>query len=413
MDRIFSNRVLVRVCTAALMVMIGLATPHGWGQQFTSFDRSRAEEMLREISSDVKKHYYDPAFHGINWDAKMKETKEKIATADSMNRALAVIAAGLDTLNDSHTFFLPPSHAYKLDYGWEAQVVGDRCFIIRVRPGSDADKKGVKPGDELVALSGYNPNRDNLWKMLFVFNTLRPQPSLKLDLGDPKGKEREVEVVTNMILKKRVTDLTGGGGGDDIWDVIRESENAAKLQRVRFVEFGDDLAVLKLPAFLLSESETNSMIDKARKHKALVLDLRGNPGGSVETLKHLIGGCFDKEIKIGDRVGRSEHKPVTAKSHGHPFTGQLIVWVDSDSASAAEVFARVIQIEKRGTVLGDRSSGKVMEALRYQHFTGVDTRVYYGASITDADIIMADGKSLEHNGVSPDEVIFAVGRRPC
>ena len=52
------------------------------------------------------------------------------------------------------------------------------------------------------------------------------------------------------------------------------------------------------------------------------------------------------------------------------------------------------------------------------HYTGVDTRVYYGASITDADIIMTDGKSLEHNGVLPDDVIvpsaddLANGRDP-
>jgi carboxyl-terminal processing protease len=148
------------------------------------------------------------------------------------------------------------------------------------------------------------------------------------------------------------------------------------------------------------------MVGKARKHKALILDLRGNPGGSVETLKYLIGGCFEKEIKIGDRIGRSEQKPMIAKLHGHPFTGKLVVLVDSKSASAAELFARVVQIEKRGTVLGDLSSGSVMEAKHYSYKAGIDTVVFYGASITDADIVMTDGKSLEHNGVVPDEIML-------
>lgn len=92
--------------------------------------------------------------------------------------------------------------------------------------------------------------------------------------------------------------------------------------------------------------------------------------------------------------------------------------VDSRSASAAELFARVVQIEHRGTVLGDHSSGSVMESRRYQFHQGADVQIFYGASITEADLIMGDGKSLEHTGVQPDEVILpsaadlAAGRDP-
>jgi len=412
------NRELARTYAAALIVIVGLLTTNGWCQKIDSIDRDRAQVMLREISSDIKKHYYDPKFHGVNWDAKVEEAKQKINATDSMNRALSIVAAALDSLNDSHSFFLPPAHANRYDYGWQAQVIGDRCFVIRVRPGSDAEKKGVKPGDELVALNGYTPNRDNLRKMEYVFSTLRPQPALRLDLRDPAGKQRQVDVLTTIIEKKRVKDLTSRGGGNDIWDLIRQEESEEHLGRARFAELGDDVGILKFPGFFFDESEIDSMIGKARKHKTLVLDLRGNPGGSVDTLKYLIAGCFEKEIKIGDRIGRSEQKPMIAKLHGHPFTGKLVVLVDSKSASAAELFARVVQIEKRGTVLGDRSSGSVMEAKRYSYKLGMDTVVFYGASITDADLIMTDGMSLEHNGVLPDELVLpsaedlAKGRDP-
>jgi carboxyl-terminal processing protease len=398
------NRKLARLCSAALMIAVALLTANGWGQKIDSIDRDRAQVMLREISSDVKKHYYDPTFHGVNWDAKVEEMKQRIATVDSMNRALSQVAAALDSLNDSHTFFLPPSHSVRYDYGWQGQMIGDRCLVLRVRPGSDAEKKGVKPGDELVRLNGFAPNRDIYWKMEYVFNRLRPQPALRLDLRDPAGKQRQVDVVTNMIQKQRVIDLTGAGGGSDIWDMVREEENEDRLERARFAEFGDDVAILKFPGFFFTESEIDNMIGKVRKQKALVLDLRGNPGGSVDTLKYLIASFFDKEIKIGDRVGRSDHKPMIAKAHGHPFTGKLVVLLDSKSASASELFARVIQIEKRGVIVGDRSSGSVMESKRYSYHTGVGTAVFYGASITDADIIMTDGNSLEHRGVLPDEL---------
>jgi len=94
------------------------------------------------------------------------------------------------------------------------------------------------------------------------------------------------------------------------------------------------------------------------------------------------------------------------------------VLVDSQSASAAEIFARVMQIEKRATVVGDRSSGLVMEARSYDYRIGMDQMFFYYAMITDADIIMGDGKSLEGTGVQPDEVVLptaedlATGRDP-
>jgi carboxyl-terminal processing protease len=285
-------------------------------------------------------------------------------------------------------------------------MIGERCFVLRVRPGSDAEKKGVKPGDELVALNGFTPNRKDYWKIEYVFNTLRPQPALRLALRDPAGKLRQVDVVTAVIEKKRVIDLTGAGGDSDMWELIRQEENADHLGRAQFTDLNDDVGILKFPGFFFNESEIDAMIGKARKHEVLILDLRGNPGGSVDTLRYLVAGFFEKEIKIGERVGRSEHKPMIAKSHGHPFTGKLVVLMDSKSASAAELFARVVQIEKRGTVLGDLSSGSVLEAKRYSYRSGTDTVVFYGASITDADLLMTDGMSLEHRGVLPDEVVL-------
>lgn len=87
------------------------------------------------------------------------------------------------------------------------------------------------------------------------------------------------------------------------------------------------------------------------------------------------------------------------------FPGKLTVLVDHDSGSAAEIFARVIQLQKRGLVMGDHSSGSVMEAQEHGYQVGSGTLVFFGASITDSDVIMTDGKSLEHVGVTPDQLM--------
>jgi carboxyl-terminal processing protease len=183
----------------------------------------------------------------------------------------------------------------------------------------------------------------------------------------------------------------------------------------------EDLMILKMQVFDNSDFQISGLIDRARKHKALIVDLRGNGGGAEETLKSLLGGVMDHEVKVGDLISRENAKPVVAKSKGkNAFAGKLIVLIDSESASASELFARMVQLEKRGTVLGDRSSGSVMRSREYpyNYSTGTNTVVSFGASITDADVIMSDGKSLEHHGVTPDEILIpaaadlATGRDP-
>jgi carboxyl-terminal processing protease len=369
-------------------------------QQISNADRDLAQGMLQVIANEVRKHYYDPKLHGVNWDAKVAEQKQKIDKADSMGMALSKIAGLLDNLNDSHTFFLPPQRTNRYDYGWQYQMVGERCFVTRVRPKSDAEAKGVKPGDEILALDGYVPNRDNLWKMQYVYAVLRKQPKVELDLQDPAGKQRQVDVAARIHQGKALMDLTGS----DIFDVLRRQEDDEHLVRARYAELGDQLMVLKLPEFVFSTAEADTMIKRARKYPAMIVDLRGNPGGNVEALKYLVGGMFDKEVKIADRVGRKETKPEIAKPSHSPFSGKLVVLVDARSASAAELFARIVQLEKRGVVIGDHTSGSVMESKHYLEKMGFETVIFYGASITEWNLVMADGKSLEHTGVTPDEI---------
>jgi carboxyl-terminal processing protease len=392
--------------SARLLAVVGLLASLTWPQrqpQMSSFERARALDMLQVISSDLKKHYYDPKFHGVDWDTKAAETKKQIETTNSFNMAMSHIAAALDALNDSHTFLLPPQHAYHHDFGFQYQMVGDRCFVTRVRPKSDAETKGVKAGDEILGINGFSVTRDDLWKLQYAFSILRPQPGLRLELQDPSGTQRQVDAMAKIRETQRVKDLTEGSG---FWDLIREMENEEHMMRARYLEVGDQLLVLKVPEFSFSMGEVESMIGKARKHTNLIVDLRGNPGGAVDTLKYLVGEVFDKEVKIADRRGRKDAKPEVAKALHNPFTGKIVVLVDARSASAAELFARIIQLEKRGTVIGDRSSGSVMESKHYEEKLGMDTVIFYGASITEWDLIMADGKSLEHVGVTPDEIVL-------
>jgi C-terminal processing protease CtpA/Prc len=394
---------LATVFIAGLCLIAPRALQSALAQPDLNFERDRGRIILRIIKDDLKKNYYDTGFHGVDVEARFGAADAKMKEATSVGQVFGIIAQALIDLNDSHTFFLPPGRANRTEYGWQMQAFGDKVFVSAIKPGSDAEKKGLKTGDQVLSVGGFEPTREELWKMIYMFYTLRPQPGLRLLLRSPEGQQRQLDVMANVRQGKLVKDLTG----QDINDLMREAEDEDRLNRQRYVEASDKLLIWKIPNFAVAEGEIDVMMGKARKREALILDLRGNPGGYVKTLEWFAGYFFDKEIKIADLKGRKQMKPQMAKPHGdRNFKGKLVVLVDSKSASAAEIFARVVQLEKRGAVIGDRTAGAVMQSRTFDHQMGLDTVVFYGVSVTDADVIMADGKSLEGVGVTPDELLL-------
>jgi carboxyl-terminal processing protease len=385
-------------------------------QSMPANDLHRLRVMLKEALETVQRHYYDPAFHGLDLAARFKDFDERLKSAPSMNVGLTLIAAFLDGLKDSHTSFQPPARNYTLEYGYRLIVIGDDIYVERVKEGSDAGAK-VKPGDRLLSLNNSGVSRESFHRMQYLLNTLQPQPTTRLQLRDPAGAERTVVVETKVTPGRAVRDLFAGGGAD-LQDLEREAEAEGMLMRQRYAEIGD-ATIWKMPWFFNENAEIDRIFSDVKKHHALVLDLRGNPGGLVDTLKRMIGNVFTEDIAIGQRVTRKGRSTLTAKSRGNAaFTGRLIVLIDAASGSSAEIFARIVQLEKRGVVIGDRSAGAVMESKLYPFAQG-NPMIVYGFSVTDADLIMKDGKSLEGSGVTPDEVIrptgadLAAGRDPA
>jgi len=390
-----------------LGALLGLWSVPGWPQEYTKSDRDLTKGILRNVAEDVQKHYYDPKIHGVDWQARVQETKKNIETAQSVDSAMSEIAALLDGLHDSHTFLILPPRTHIHDYGFQMEMIGDRCYVIRVRSGSDAEKKGLKTGDEIVAVNENPVSRKTFWRIVYIFNVLRPQRGLRLTLADETSHQRTLEVMTSFQVSTINTYFLNQGANQRARDWV----NADHLLRPRYFEKGDELLVVKIPEFYFSNSETDAIIGKMRTHKGVVLDLRGNPGGSLDTLDRILGGLFENDLKICDHNGRSSTKSESLTGrHHNAFIGRLAVLVDSESASASELLARVVQLERRAFVVGDRTSGRVMEAKQYFHEVSVDARVFYGVSVTDADLVMADGKSLEQVGVEPDIVILQTAR---
>lgn len=329
------------------------------------FDRDSAITMLSAAKEDLRKNYFDPNLRGIDIDSRFKEAEARLKQATTRDQLLIIVAQTMLDLNDSHTFFLPPSRAAKFEYGWEMQMMGDKAFVTAVKPKTDAETKGLRRGDLIVSVDGYPPSRDNMWKMYYRYYALMPAKSIRMVVQSPgESQSREIEVIAKITRGASVVDW-----GNVFIRYLRERRDVGKD---REVEFGNELLIWQMTTFATDNDHIDAVMGRANKFKSLIIDLRGNGGGYTDALARLASYFFDHDVKVADMKGRKEMKPILAKTRGSSiYKGQLLVLIDSESASASELFARTIQLEKRGTVIGDRSQGAVMAARHYDHETGV------------------------------------------
>ena len=382
-------------------LLLSLPLSESAAQKASKLEIEQWRDVLRNVKSELKENYYDPNFHGMDLEARFKKADEALKGAQSLGQLVGIVAQVLLDLNDSHTFFIPPFNATRVEYGWRMQPVGNDCYVGAVRPGSDAEAKGLRVGDKVLSIDGRPLDRTKVWLAGYLYYTLRPQPGMQLLIEKPDKKQQEISIKARVREGNKVFTASHSSEFD------RAADEEDRISRHRFFEPNDDVLIWKMPQFDLGEDGLADKFGKLKNRKALILDLRGNDGGYVYTLERFAGYFFDSNRKIADRRGRKQMEPQMVRSQKEKsFKGQLIVLIDGTSSSAAEVFARVVQLEKRGVVIGDRSSGSVMESKYYRMQVGIVSGLAFGVSLTHADVIMADGKSLEHAGVTPDELLL-------
>ncbi len=402
------------LCLTPILASTGTCqnTPAG----MSSNTRAEVHGMLRDAYEHLSRDYYDPTFHGVDLAAKYALYNAQLDKVQSLGQGFGLVTSFCNELRDSHVFFEPPSRPVVVESGYLMTAIGDVPYITGLRPGSDAAAK-LHLGDTVLQFDGFHPTRAGLFGMERYFHVLAPSTEDHLKVQGPGGGEPQQVVVKSIVQqKKRLLEVTDEGEGD-YQELVRQGLRDETKNRQRLYESGD-LLVWKMSRFFFGVDDLNKIMGRAAKHGTLVIDLRDNGGGSVDSLELLVGRLFDHDVKIADLVSRKPSKPMIAKHWSHSYAGKLIILTNSNSASASELLARVVQLEKRGTVLGDRSAGAVMESRSTSDSQGADTKIFYGFSITVANLLMTDGKSLEGIGVTPDQPLLptaddlAAGRDP-
>lgn len=386
----------------SLLLLIALCLPLADAsaqQKAGRLEIGQWRDVLKNLKSALKDNYYDPSFRGIDLDARFELAHDKMKSAKSLSELTGIAAQVLLDLEDSHTLLIPPYNFSYVDYGWRMQVVGSDCYVLSVKPRSDAETKGLQAGDRVLSIDGRSMDRTKSWLASYLYFTLQPQPNMKLVIEKPDKRQAE------LVIQTRLGQTVKTSRGFEWLEPVMYAPELYVSEDDRFYELSKEVLIWKMPAFrwrIIYRAE-----HKLKNRKALILDLRGNPGGYYEALEGFTGQFFDSDIKISEAKGRKKFKPnVAIGRKNKAFKGQLVILIDGESSSEAELFARTIQLQKRGTVIGDRSAGSVMRSRFYPLHHGGYNEMLYGVFVTEADVIMPDGNSLEHVGVTPDELLL-------
>jgi C-terminal processing protease CtpA/Prc len=390
-----------RPAVAALLSILSFAVFSRAQQKINKADQERARGVLLKVKDTIDKNYYDPTFHGYNLDARFQAADQKLADVSSFEMGMNVVGWAVQGLADSHTTFIPPLRNVLVYSGWRMEMVGQTCMISAIEPNSDAWKQGLRPGDVVQKVDDYQPTRANFGQIRYIFSVLAPLAQYHFVIGDTPQSARSLTTRSRLVN----IPLTNMPGATTTQQLQRSREGAWVVYKTRAIEVNDRLIIWKMPLFGLPESEIKHEVASARKHETLILDLRDNAGGRIDDLRWLIGNFFDHDVTVGEMIERDKTEPLKATSFGKDaFTGKLIVLVNSESASAAEIFARTVQLEKRAIVIGDQTAGAVRVAKIIP--LGQAARIPWGIEMSIAGLKMSDGADLEGKGVTPDTLMF-------
>ena len=229
--------------------------------------------------------------------------------------------------------------------GIVAAQAGGRLVVAAVRDASSAETQGVRPGDAVVTIAG-RPAAG-----------LTAQAATGLLRGEP-GSTVAVEV-------DREAAEAGAPAERLRFQLARAEE---PRQEVTFSSFAGDaaqgVAYVRLGDFLgPATSQIQTAIDGLRAQgeiRAVVLDLRGNPGGLLDEAVSVSGLFLPQGTLVTATRGRAEGTAQTYRTTGAPTLPDVpvAVLVDRHSASASEIVAGALQDWDRGVVVGETTFGK-------------------------------------------------------
>lgn len=336
-------------------------------------------QIFEEVWRTVKEHYLYEDFNGVDWDAVRDEYAPRVESSASRDAFYAAMIEMVAQLDDQHSRFLPPTDAQLQDAtvaGREVAVgIGiitkpkpDGAFIQVVFPDSPADRAGLRPRDRIIAVDG---------------RSYRPDDG---DLHGPAGS-----VVRLNVLRP----------GDRPRDVVLVRQEVQSQFGPTYRRFPGDIGYVSIQTLWVSNMDEQvsgalTELVAAGPLNGLILDVRGNPGG----WGYVLSGILSHFVRgqVGLFYDRHTTRPLDVKAPAGPDLRSLplVVLVDSDTASYAEVLAAVLQREAQALVIGTPTAGNTETIYAYTLKDG--SRLW----LAQESFRLRNGVNIEGNGIQPD-----------
>ncbi len=250
------------------------------------------------------------------------------------NKNLKAVLSSLDRYSDyltpkEYSEFLKSQKSYYTGLGMEIEKDAQGRIICMPYPGSPADLAGIGFGDILVAVNGKKTEK----KSIFSISSMTRGPegtSVILTIKDEKGRQKQLR-----IERKKI--------------------------RARSVGFQktDNICIIKISVFTLGTGrDLKFALTDMAENCPVVIDLRGNPGGDLNSAIDCAMLFLDKGSNIIKIEKRYETKIYKSTGNKVEISSPVYIFQDRHTASAAEVFIAALTQNKKAVSIGEKTYGK-------------------------------------------------------
>lgn len=373
-------------------------------QAETVFSREQSLAIFDDVWQTILDRYYDPNLRGVNWLTQRTTLRDRAATAKNPDELYGILRFMLGELRDSHTRIYSPTE--KSDWrspkvvsvGLSVREIEGLPTVTGVEKDSFAEKSGFRVGNIITTVDGVSvasainrkiseqrgASTTAAGKLRAVATIFEGKAGTLVEVGwqDENGKLRQINLRRD----------------------LREFKPSLRARRI-----GNSLVVafdVFVPETLREFMET--VRGNSRGLRGIVLDLRGNRGGSAEIMNEFAALFLPAGVSIGnftDRKGATAFElrtRVPIATNGLLYLEKLpiVVLTGTNTASAAEILASTLKQNDSAKLIGTTTCGCVL-AIRRQHGLP-DGGVL---EISELDFKLANGKRLEGIGITPDEQI--------
>jgi carboxyl-terminal processing protease len=377
------RQIRLTIIILALVVLAG-GTGYWLGGQGLELKWGGPSRVTLDRTTPADKNV-DFSLFWVTWD-KLNATYLDKNALDPVRMVYGAIQGMVASLGDPYTVFLPPSEnkEAKEDLNGAFEGVGiqlgyldEQLAVIAPLSGMPAEKAGVKAGDLILKIDDQETMGMTLPEAVNLIRGPKGT-SIRLTLLHKDAKESyEVTIVRATIIVSSV-------------ELVFPQEDIAQIKLSRF---GDRTSEEW-------EQAVNQVLTHQPTVKGIILDLRNNPGGYLSGSVYIASEFLSSGVVVKQENASGSVESYTVDRQGLLLHQPVVVLVNQGSASASEIVAGALQESKRAKIVGEKTFGKgtIQEA--------EDLPGGSGLHVTTARWLLPSGKSLDKEGLMPDNQVI-------